>query len=174
MAPPCKTPAAPAGAHSPPVSQQPTSRPLRELRAGLAVLQKPYSDAAARTATKHLEAAGGSQLRSPTTFASPHGVDSGTGDVLELLNQYLQWFLSGAPVYTTTSATSQCSSSSTHTGHPGTCSWALADGMGECLLHIASLVGAVVFAKTQGVAAGLRPHLVDANTGKLLLLLLLF
>jgi hypothetical protein len=118
---------------------------------------------------KHLEAAGGARLLSE--------LDSGAGYVLKLLNKYLQWFLSGAP--SSSPASSQSSSSrsgqssassspgSTHTSP--TCSKALADGIVVCLTHISSIVTAVATTKNlQGAVAGLRPLLVAAGTGELL------
>jgi hypothetical protein len=154
---------------------------MRELQAGRDVLQVPYSDAAAGTAVKHLKAAAGRpHLRSADTFLGAHALDMGTA--LGLLNQYLQWFLSGAPASQPDSmpasqyrqwflsgapaTTSQYSSS---TGTSTTCSRALLDGLTECLTLIYSICTALALADTRGVAAGLRSHLVAADTGELLL-----
>lgn len=174
--PPRNTAAAPAGASSPPIPRQQSSGALRDFEHGLDALQQPYSDAAASKVVKHLEAAGGARLFSEILLRA-HEVDLGTGYVVKLLNKYLQWFLSGAP--TNSPASSQSSStpnsqssasSSPSSGHTSpTCSKALADGIVVCLTHISSIVTAVATTKSlQGAVAGLRPLLVAAGTGELL------
>lgn len=167
--------AAPAGSSSRGVS----SRIQKKLLAGLSLLKEPCSEAAADAVINCLEAAIPSARRphGPQN-SNPFPHDNDAPRILQLLNRYLQWFVSGQPalrsaVQAATTPNTRGSINSTSSSRmpgdsrPAFCS-AREGGLLFCLARVYDIVSAAVMIGSQEVKAAIRPQLLAAGTGEAL------
>lgn len=101
--------AAAGGARSTPGTQQQPSRAVKELQAGLPLVQQPYNEAACVAVMHHMDAAIPPSVDPLAAMRKVIQQQPGgdAGPVLELLNKYWQWFQSGVmqPVAPASSST---------------------------------------------------------------------